>query len=108
MISYYIKLSTMEFPRYVGDIEIDPAGAEDYAPVEYVAPPVIDRNIQRTVTETPVQVDGIWYTNWSVRDLTTEELQDREARKQEMIAKREAEIQAKRNPAAASDPNPAP
>jgi hypothetical protein len=96
MISYYIKLSTMEFPRYSGDIEIDPAGIEDYAPVEHVDHPTYDKAVQKLVQGTPVQVDGIWYKSWSVQDFTVEELQAREAYKQEQIAKRQAEIEARK------------
>jgi hypothetical protein len=33
-MSSYIKLSTKEFPRRIGDIGIDPAGIADYAIVE--------------------------------------------------------------------------
>jgi hypothetical protein len=76
-MSAYIKLSTGEYPRYIGDIEIDDAGMGDYAPVEWIDPPEA-YNINRViVTEPPVQVDGKWYMVWSVRDATPEEIEDR-------------------------------
>ena len=44
-MSTYIKLSTNEYPRHAGDIEIDPAGSADYAPVEWIERPTF--NVER-------------------------------------------------------------
>jgi len=69
----YIKLSTQEYPRHIGDIEIDPAGMADYALVEWIDPPQIDRRRQRCAVGAPVQVDGKWLTNWVVTQIPDSE-----------------------------------
>ena len=72
-MSTYIKLSTLEYPRHIGDIQIDPAGEADYAPVEWVDQPAFDPNTQRVEIQTPLQVDGRWVTNWVTVPLTDAE-----------------------------------
>jgi hypothetical protein len=74
-MSSYIKLSTLEFPRHIGDIEIDPAGMADYAHVEWVDRPEFDTKTQRCLTGAPQQVGGVWYRTWIVRDATPEEIE---------------------------------
>ena len=74
-MSSYIKLSTLEFPRHIGDIEIDPAGMDDYAHVEWVEMPEFDHQTQRCIAGQPEQIDGIWYRTWVVRDATPEEIE---------------------------------
>ena len=71
----YIKLSTNEYPRHIGDIEIDPMGVEDYAHVEWVDMPIFDKVTQRCGTGNPVEIDGKWYMTWAVRDATQEEIE---------------------------------
>jgi hypothetical protein len=73
----YIKLSTGEFPRHIGDIEIDPSGISDYAIVTSVEPPEIDINLQKCFSGPPQQINGIWYQTWIVQDLTPEDLEQR-------------------------------
>ena len=70
----YIKLSTNDYPRHIGDIEIDNIGMEDFAVVQWVDPPQYDTKIQTCYEGSPVQVDGIWHMTWVVRDLTQEEI----------------------------------
>lgn len=70
----YIKLSTMEYPRHVGDIEIDAIGTSDFAHVTWVEPPEIDFKTQTYYEGAPVQVDDTWHMTWIVRDLTQEEI----------------------------------
>jgi hypothetical protein len=74
-MSSYIKLSTNEFPRHIGDIELDPAGMADYAPVEWVEMPEFDPKMQRCEAGPPQQTDGVWYWMWTVRDATPEEIE---------------------------------
>ena len=88
----------MEYPWFIGDIEVDPAGIADYAPVEQTDKPTFDKATQRLKRELPVQIDGVWHTSWSVQDLTAEEIQAREVYKQQKLAERQAEIAAKRRP----------
>jgi len=74
-MSAYIKLSTLEYPRHVGDIEIDPAGAQDYALVQWVDPPIFDRATQRCNEAAPIEIDGTWTMQWFVRDATPKEIE---------------------------------
>jgi hypothetical protein len=85
----YIKLSTLEFPRYEGDIRlehpditVDQTGPSfpcpnTYAPVQYVAAPsVLSTQVAEILP--PVQDEtGDWKMAWAVRDLTAEEIQAR-------------------------------
>lgn len=72
-MSAYIKLSTLEYPRHIGDIEID--SDKNYAHVELVNTPEFDSKIQRCYEGEPIEVDGIWHMTWIVRDATEEEIQ---------------------------------
>ena len=71
----YIKLSTLEYPRHIGDIQIDPAGMRDYAHVEWVDRPDFDRATQRCPESAPVQINGAWKMTWVVRDATPQEIE---------------------------------
>lgn len=75
-MSTYIKLSTLEFPRYPGDIAIDPDGAEDYAVVEDTDRPAFDEKTQRCYQIAPIKVDGVWRAVWEVSNLTAQEIED--------------------------------
>ena len=74
-MSTYIKLSTLEYPRHIGDIQLDKAGESDYALVEYTEPPVIDTAKQRIYEIPPVNNNGAWSMVWAVRDATPEEIE---------------------------------
>lgn len=69
-MSVYIKLSTLEYPRHIGDIAIDPAGAQDYAPVTWVDPPEHDPITQRCGETSPVQINGTWTMQWTVHNIS--------------------------------------
>lgn len=71
----YIKLSTGEYPRHIGDIELDPAGMADYARVEWADPPSIDPATQRCAEGAPVLTENGWKMTWVTRDATPEELE---------------------------------
>lgn len=71
----YIKLSTLEYPRHAGDIELDPAGMDDYAHVEWTDRPDFDRAVQRCGEDMPVQIDGVWKMTWVVRNATPQEIE---------------------------------
>ena len=73
-MSAYIKLSTLAYPRHIGDIEIDPIGMADYAHVEWRDPPEYDRATQRCGETAPVQENGVWHMVWAVRDATQQEI----------------------------------
>lgn len=70
-MSAYIKLISMEYPRHIGDIELDPDS--EYAHVEWVDMPEYDANTQICYEGIPVEVNGVWYMNWLIRDATQEE-----------------------------------
>jgi hypothetical protein len=72
-MSAYIKLSTQEYPRYIGDIEIDPAGMEDYALVEWQDRPSCAET-QRLQEGAPQFVDGKWVMTWQTREATQSEI----------------------------------
>jgi hypothetical protein len=73
-MSTYIKLSTLEYPRHIGDIEIDPAGMADYAPVEWIDPPSFNVETERLREGAPVQQNGQWSMNWVVSQIPAEEM----------------------------------
>lgn len=83
-MSAYIKLSTLEYPRYQGDIRLEHPTIgqeficpETYAPVEVAAAPEFDYATQTAYELSPVNTNGVWSMAWAVRDLTAQELEDR-------------------------------
>lgn len=86
-MSAYIKLSTLEYPRYEGDIRLEhPEIREDqtwpdfpcpdtYALVTPVEIPEFNRKTQCIEEQTPIQIDGVWTQQYLVRELNEEELQ---------------------------------
>lgn len=74
-MSAYIKLSTLEYPRHIGDIQLDPEGAAAYALVEWTDRPAFDPQTQRCGEGAPVQVDGQWRMTWVVREATAKEIE---------------------------------
>lgn len=79
-MSVYIKLSTLEYPRYQGDIRIEhPDIGENfvcpdtYAEVLELPLPDINFDNQTCYELPPQKIDGQWTMVWAVRDLTEEE-----------------------------------
>ena len=78
----YIKLSTLEYPRHIGDIwlehpELDGQYIcpETYAEVEFSEPPSdIDSNKQFFVQDNPIQENEKWKMTLKVIDYTQAEL----------------------------------
>ena len=115
----YIKLATLEYPRYMFDIlgehpDIQYSSPEygefphppTYALVYVSTPPEHNMDTQVVDQTTPIQIDGKWYQSWFVRDLTEQELADRAARAAiiaEQIAQAQADIAANEARAAAGD-----
>lgn len=91
-MSYFIKLSTMEYPIYEGhirnehpEITDDQTGdtfpiPEGYAQVQHTEPPEYDRETQYISFATPVQIDGEWYHSWVVKDFTPLQIEHRKNR----------------------------
>ena len=82
----YIKLSTLEYPRYEGDIRAEHPEIPDsatypnfpctptYAPVAGVEPPDIDFDRYRRELDFPAQLsDGTWETRWKVTPIPDSE-----------------------------------
>lgn len=68
----YIKLSTKEYPRYIGDIEIDPAGMSDYAVINIPARPEFDVDAYVGEFGPAEEIDGAWYATWIVKQIQYE------------------------------------
>jgi len=83
----YIKISTLEYPRYEGDIRLEhPEIFESqtypnfpcpntYALVVPVEMPSCNYETQTIEELLPIQNEGVWTQQFLVRDLTDEELQ---------------------------------
>jgi hypothetical protein len=82
----YIKLETLEYPRYEGDIRLEyPEITEEQTGETFPCPPTYaavhdgeipnyDEKTQMRTQGTPQLIDGQWMATWIVRDLTQEEL----------------------------------
>jgi len=70
----YIKLSTLEYPRHEGDVEIYSENKSDYALVQETECPEYDFNTQTCEWGNPKCIDGQWYMTWNVRNLTESEI----------------------------------
>ena len=93
-MSTYIKLSTLEYPRYEGDIRLEyPEITEDqtgdtfpcpewaWAKVIMVPPPQVeDTQTYYEILPPILNDDGKYYRRWNVRDLTQEEIEQRDIR----------------------------
>ena len=87
----YIKLLTLEYPRYEGDIRLEhPDIREDqthpnfpcpdtYALVTPIQIPSYNEETQCAEEIAPVQIEDVWTQQFLVRDLTAEELEARAA-----------------------------
>lgn len=88
----YLKLSTMEYPRYVGDIALEYSDFDginipsDYVAVEQTTPPTYDLKTQYLDQTAPIQVDGVWQSVWVVQDYTAEQLAEIKAQQDKIMA----------------------
>ena len=85
-MSTYLKLSTMEYPRFEGDIRLDyPEITEDqtgdtfpcpadYVVVQEVSCPTFDGNTQAAIQLIPQQIDGVWTMVWEIKNLTQDQI----------------------------------
>lgn len=84
----YIKLSTLEYPRYEGDIRLEyPEILESQTGETFVCPdtyevveaterPTYDGKTQIAYELPPQKIDGVWKMVWDVRNYTEDELLD--------------------------------
>lgn len=63
-MTMYLKLSTMEFPFYLGEVQDDPAGMQAYAPVVETSPPTFDGNRYSISYGAPELRGDTWYQTW--------------------------------------------
>ena len=82
----YIKIATLEYPLYEGDIRLEyPEITEDqtgdkfpcpdtYALVNVPDAPEYNEDTQTILESAPTQTNGVWSVTVSVRDLNVEEL----------------------------------
>jgi hypothetical protein len=80
-MSYYIKLSTLDYPKHQGDIRLEHPEIGDeficpdtYAEVLDTERPSYDFKIQTIYEDPPSLIDGKWYKNYVVRNYTQQEL----------------------------------
>ena len=86
-MSAYIKLLTFEYPRHEGDIRLEHPEIQEsqtgdtfpcpstYALVVPTDRPTFDEATQIAQEQAPLQVNGVWTQQWSVRSLTAQELE---------------------------------
>lgn len=96
-MSSYIKLSTLEYPRHEGDIRNEhPEITEDqtgsafpcpdtYALVEETPMPETT-DTQYVSEEAPVCIDGVWRRVWAIYEMTAEQIQLRDYRRNILYA----------------------
>lgn len=78
-MTFYYNISTKEYPRYTGDIQLikpdfnvgDPL-PENWVIVNQEELPAYN-NFQKVIINEPVNIDGIWVSGWSIVDMTEEE-----------------------------------
>lgn len=70
----YINLDTLEYPRFQGDIDLNPSA--NWAEVEESEYPVINENQLAYLSE-PEEINGKWKVSWLIRDLTEQEVKNR-------------------------------
>jgi hypothetical protein len=80
-MAYYLNIETNEYPRHDGDLQLlgwtkGTPLPENWVEVENTEQPVIS-DLEFCVEEFPTQVDGIWKRTWAVRNLTSDELEQR-------------------------------
>ena len=72
--------SSGEYPRHIGDLQLEHSSwqpgddiPEDWKQVFETEPPT-DIGTEEVFYEAhPVEIDGVWYQNWQVRQITEEE-----------------------------------
>jgi hypothetical protein len=61
MSNLFINADTLEYPRYPGDVELEPT--VNWAEVTTTEPPIPETNML-VVEDTPVLIGGIWKQAW--------------------------------------------
>lgn len=103
-MSTYLKLSTMEYPRFEGDIRLDyPEITEDQTgdtfpcPADYVVVtevpcPAFDGATQAAIQLMPQQIDGVWTMVWEIKNYTQDQIDAIYAANEEDRLRRESQM----------------
>ena len=80
-MSDYLNINTGEFPLHEGDIQLIHTGwtadqplPSTFVKVEWQDQPELGKN-QTALVSPPVEVDGVWTRQWTIYNLTEEEIQ---------------------------------
>jgi len=68
----FINAETLEYPRYAGDVALDPTA--DWQPVTEVPMPEVTDDGLIAVEVKPIFVDGLWVQQFDIREMTNEEI----------------------------------
>lgn len=71
-MSIFINLDTMEYPRFDGDVALNPFA--NWSQIIEVPPPLIADD-EMPYTLNPELIGGKYYQVWAIRKLTAEELE---------------------------------
>lgn len=80
-MTQYIKLSTMEYPFFIGDILLEYPELKNnfscpdtYAPIEDSVVPEHDAETQKVYSLGPQKIDGKWILTFEIINMTQEEI----------------------------------
>jgi hypothetical protein len=100
----YLKLSTMQYPLYEGDIRLEYPKIKEsqtgdsfpipdgYVYIVEIEPPTNLTKGQYVVSGAPVQVEGVWQQTWVIQSLTEEEINAVETERAEVLAAEAAKM----------------
>ena len=80
----FIKVSTLEYPRYIGDlqnefpdfVEGDPL-PDDYCEVIATEKPETSSKFEEVREVFPILIDGVWTQQWQITEITQEDVDKR-------------------------------
>lgn len=80
----YLNIKTKEYPRFQGDLELLGWEVGQPLPSDWVAVSPADwptkvPNGKKVIEEFPILISGVWTQIFKIIDLTTEELEQRDA-----------------------------
>jgi len=84
-MSLYINTETGEYPRHIGDVELNPD--LPWATVEPTTPPELSP-LQILKELPPELVDGIYYQRWDILTFTQAEWDEKEANRIAVLSQR--------------------
>ena len=70
----FINAENLEYPRYAGDVALNPTA--DWQPVTEVPMPEVTDDRLIAVEVKPILVDGLWVQQFDIREMTDKEIAD--------------------------------